>query len=123
MKIFILNLKLIVGAKGFEPAYLITSSFQQNARGLISCGCQFHHLSICDPSGTRTQNPLVKSQLLYQLELRGHIHQLLVTRQDSNLYTGIKDSMCFPQLYPIELHAQLMHLLTSLLMSITNLVY
>ena len=32
----------------------------------------FPHVFICDPDGIRTHNPLVKSQLLCRLELRGH---------------------------------------------------
>ena len=49
---------MFVGMTGFEPVTLRVSD---------ECSNQLSYIPICDSVGTRTQNPYIKSVVLYQL--------------------------------------------------------
>ena len=78
----------------------------------------------CDPSGIRTHDSLIKSQVLYQLSYRVIAHRLLVTRRDSNPHPRfLNRKRCFRYIIRYATVAQSMCLLTLLLMSNTNRIY
>ncbi|GEM_PF-2816070 len=63
------------GTEALLLQILSCSNFQAGHRGFVTLA---ELIDICEPSGTRTRDPVIKSHMLYRPELTAHKQQMTI---------------------------------------------